>query len=151
MESYENEMCVTNQSGMTYVTGDSQRAAAERGFSLIELMIALVVVSVLVSIALPAYQDSIRKSRRADAQGILLDIAQREQQWFIDNRRFAASLEDLGVTIPSDTARFYEFSLALDAGPPPDYTVTATPIGSQSSDVTLSINRAGQKLPADKW
>lgn len=39
----------------------------QRGFTLIEVMIAVVIVAILVAVALPAYQNSIRKSRRSEA------------------------------------------------------------------------------------
>jgi type IV pilus assembly protein PilE len=55
------------------------------GFSLIELMIVVVIVSILAAIAVPSYLSSIRQSRRTDAKSALLDLAAREERWFATN------------------------------------------------------------------
>jgi type IV pilus assembly protein PilE len=57
-----------------------------KGFSLIELMIVVAVVAILAMIAYPSYQDQMRKSRRGSAQAFMMDVAQRQQQRFLDTR-----------------------------------------------------------------
>jgi type IV pilus assembly protein PilE len=64
-----------------------QRHAA-RGFTLIELMIVVVIIGVLASIALPQYNDYIRRSQISEAVSTLLDYRARMEQRFQDNRRF---------------------------------------------------------------
>ena len=124
----------------------------QSGFTLIEVMIVVVIVAILASVALPAYQDSVRKGRRASAQGFLLEVAQREQQYFIDGRTFTSNLSDMSISVPDDVAKYYSVSVELAAGPPPDFTVIATPkSGPQAADGKLSIDRAGNREPADKW
>ena len=46
------------------------------GFTLIEVMIVVALIALLATIAMPSYQDSIRKSRRADAKAALVQLAQ---------------------------------------------------------------------------
>ena len=58
------------------------------GFTLIELMITVAVVGILAAIAYPSYQDSIRKSRRADAKSALLDAAHRQERFFTENNQY---------------------------------------------------------------
>ncbi len=123
---------------------------AARGFTLIELMITVAIVGILAAIAYPSYQNSIRKGRRAAAQEFLLDVAQREQQYFLDNRSYG-SLTDLGMTASDEVSEYYTVVSTPVAGPPPSFTATATPKGSQVSDGALTINSKGQKTPADKW
>ena len=120
----------------------------DRGFTLIELMIALVVVGILTAVAFPSYQEHMRKARRAGAQSYLMDLAQRQQQYFLDNRAYASTIAALGyATAPSDVSPYYTVTIAVNAGPPPTYSFTAAPTGSQTSDScsSLTINSAGTK------
>ena len=79
--------------------------------------------------------------------------AQREQQYFLDNRGYTASLSDLGLTAPDDVSNFYTISVTLVSGPPPGFTVTATPkTGTrQVSDGALTLSHTGNRTPAAKW
>jgi len=125
----------------------------ERGFTLLELMIAVIIVGVLASIALPSYQNSIIKGNRASAQSFLMDIAQKEQQYLLDNRAYTATLSDLGLAIPDTVSKFYTVTITPVAGPPPGFVVTAAPIAGkkQAGDGTLTIDNTGAKTPTDKW
>ena len=58
------------------------------GFTLVELMVVIVIVGILASIAVPAYNDSVRKGRRADAKSTLTTVAARMEQYFMDNKTF---------------------------------------------------------------
>jgi type IV pilus assembly protein PilE len=66
------------------------------GFTLIELIIAMVITSVLLMISLPAYQQQLVRARRALARAELQEVAVRQEQYFLDHRRYASSLRDLG-------------------------------------------------------
>lgn len=117
-----------------------------QGFSLIELMIAVVIVAILSAIAFPAYQQYIRRGARAEAQSFMMDIAARQGQFLIDNRAYAASLAALNITTPSSVAAKYSVAIATGATPP-TFTITTTPTGSQASDNcgVLTLNNAGTK------
>lgn len=119
----------------------------QRGFTLIELMITVVIVGLLAAVAYPSYRNSMIKTRRAAAQTALADIAQRQQQYLMDARSFTTSLTDLKVTLPSDVSTYYTVTITTTAGPPPTFTAQAVPVSSQSqaSDGTLAINNAGTK------
>ena len=53
----------------------------KKGFTIIELMIVLAIVAILVALALPSFQDVIRKSRRSDAMNAILDIHLAQERW----------------------------------------------------------------------
>lgn len=72
----------------------------DKGFTLIELMITVAIVGILAAIAYLAYQDQVRKSRRAEAQSVLMNIGTRQQQMLLDTRSYAATAASLSVTVP---------------------------------------------------
>ena len=59
------------------------------GFTLIEVLVVVVIISVLAAIAIPAFNDQIRKSRRADVQGKMEDIRLRLERFRVDNPTYA--------------------------------------------------------------
>ncbi len=122
-------------------------------FTLIELLIALVIIGVLAAIAIPAYTQYVIRSNRAAAQSYLMDIVQRQQQYLIDSRAYAPNLETLNISTPDKVASFYNITLTIITGPPPAFSVTATPIAgsAQASDGGLSIDSTGAKTPSTKW
>lgn len=121
-----------------------------RGFTLIELMIVLVVVAILASIALPSYRESVKRGNRRAAQAVMMDIVNRQHQYFIANRAYATTAE-LNYTLPPEVSVNYTYGITLDAGPPPGFTVTFAATGSQASDGDLSVDSVGAKTPAGKW
>lgn len=125
-----------------------------RGFTLMELMIAVAIVGILAAIAYPSYTKQIIKGNRASAQSYLMDVAQREQAYLLDNRSYAATEAALGTSAPADVSKYYTISITAPAGAvPPTFTATATPIAgsAQASDVTLSITEANVKSPSGYW
>ena len=126
-----------------------------RGFTLIELMITVAIIGILVAVAFPSYNYAVKKNRRAGAQSALSDIAQRQQQFLMDNRAYTADLTTAGLryTTPTDVSPYYTLSVTVGTGNPPSFTAAATPIstGSQASDGTLTLTSSGAKAPADKW
>ena len=162
---------------MIAMTGENNVHKSERGFTLIELLITIVVLGILMSIAVPAYQDQIRKSNRAVAKAKLLDLATRQEQYFADNKVYSNTLDaflslgavDAGAdrnynwVAPSSAESIYTFDVVTSAVGGVShmaYTLTATPAGSQTEDsakcATLSITQTGQRsatgsLGANCW
>jgi type IV pilus assembly protein PilE len=125
----------------------------ERGVTLVELMTVIAIVGILGAIAYPSYIRNMVKSRRASAQTHLMDIAQQQQQYLLDARAYASSLTALNISTPGNVSTYYSVTLSATAGPPPSFTITATPLtgSSQASDGPLTINSSGAKTPSNVW
>ncbi|MCY1440772.1 hypothetical protein D9M71_570570 [compost metagenome] len=124
-----------------------------RGFTLIELMIAVAIVAILAMVAYPSYQQYVIRGNRAAAQAEMMDIANRQQQYLLANRTYASKseLESGGYALSSDVSRNYGYDIALGSGAVPSFTITFTPTGSQASDGALTLDSQGVKAPAGKW
>ena len=119
-----------------------RRSAA--GFTLIELMIALVIAAILMAIAVPAYQAQVRKSRRTEAKTALLDLASREQRYYSVQNAFSSSFVDLGYATGAPPASvtvgsgYYTVTLTTAVANPPGFLLTATATGVQTADTTCN-------------
>ena len=124
-----------------------------RGFTIVELIIAVAIIGILAAIAVPAYTEHLKKGRRADAQQFLSQVAQKQQQYLMDARTYAGDLTELSMdkSVPQSVSKFYTVSVIAVAGPPPLFTATATPIAgtAQETDGPLSIDNNGTKLRKD--
>jgi type IV pilus assembly protein PilE len=115
-------------------------------------MTVVALIAILAVIALPSYQQYIVRANRTAAQSLMLDLANREHQYFAASRIYATSVQ-LGFAMPADLAPYYSATIALVAGPPPGFTITFTPVAgsNMASDGVLMLDGAGRKVPADKW
>ena len=130
------------------------------GVTLIELMVVVAIIAIISAFAYPSYQRYVVKAKRTVAQNTLLQIADRQQQFFMDNKRFTADLTDLGfladphvvdddgnTTVAGDAQAVY--SLSLSNVTATTWTITAAPLNGQLTRDTycgsLSITQAGTK------
>ena len=62
-----------------------------KGFTLLEVIVAVAIVAILAAIAYPSYQSSVRKSRRADAEGALVGLSNAMERQFTVNSTYAGN------------------------------------------------------------
>ncbi|MFZ5512001.1 MAG: type IV pilin protein [Pseudomonadota bacterium] len=112
------------------------------GFTLIELMIVVVIVAILASVALPAYNDYITRSRIAEATSNLADMRVRLEQFYQDNRTYVGACAAGTVApLPANTANFTYSCPTLTATA---FEVRATGSG-QMSNFAYSINQNNER------
>lgn len=125
-----------------------------RGFTLMELMIAVAIVGILASIAIPSYQQYIIKGKRSEAQGALATFANAMEQWRLQNNGSYCGAAGAGCVRGSPTifstvvpisGGTTTYNLTLSAVTATTYTLTATAVGSQTSDGNLSLTNTGIK------
>jgi type IV pilus assembly protein PilE len=124
-----------------------------RGFSLIELMMVVAIGGILLSVALPSYQQQVVRTKRASAAGCLMELAQFMERVYASNIRYdqnaGASTVLPATTCRSDLSSSYSFAFASGEPTARTFSVQATPTGSQATRDTacgtLGINQAGTK------
>lgn len=113
-----------------------------RGFTLIELMIALAVVAILSAIALPSYQSYVLRSGRSDGKSALL----RAAQW-LERGATATGTYPLTAAFPASltTSEAGRYTISLASADGINYTLTATKTGAQVNDTcgNLTLTQAG--------
>jgi type IV pilus assembly protein PilE len=126
------------------------------GFTLIELMIVVAIVGIIAGIAVPAYQDSISKSRRRDAEGALQGLANAMERHFTEHNSYLGAADggaDTGSTAtifsdksPVDGSTAY-YALSITAAGVSTFTIQASPLGAQADDKcgTLSLDNTGTR------
>ena len=137
---------------------------ASSGFTLIELMVTVAIVTILATIAVTSYTSQVQKSRRTEAKSALLDLAGREERLFSTTNAYSSDEAFLGYATVAGTPmtnmtfgnKYYTLTAVVPdpaqaPGPPagvPSYILTATPVAgnSQAGDTTckaFSVNQLG--------
>lgn len=109
---------------MTYQTND-------KGFSLIEILLVLLMIAILACLGIPSWQRYLREARRADARASLLQIALLQQQYLANHARYG-NLTQLGI-IPISSQGYYQLRIRKHDRPL-NFIATAIPVGSQALD-----------------
>ncbi len=106
---------------------------------MMELMIVVVIVGILAGVALPSYQEALRKGKRADAKSTLQDAANRQERLMLDRSTYTNDPNEIGRPTPYKSEEgYYQISMAACATGTlaTCYTLTAQPVpgGAQADD-----------------
>jgi type IV pilus assembly protein PilE len=119
----------------------------QKGFTLIELMIVVAILSLLAAIAYPTYVGQMRKSRRAECETVLLSYAGALERQYAANGSYADTTNPPRWCPLDGSGSTQYYTIAAPTGLPNTFTLTATPVGDQINDScgSLSITHTGKK------
>lgn len=120
-----------------------------RGFTLIELMIAVTILAIIVGIAYPSYTSHVAQSGRAEGVALLLDAANRQQQYYLDHHAYTSDMTKLGYSADPQFSETRLYSVDATAADVNGFTLVATAKGAQATRDTgctsLSLNELGTR------
>ena len=138
------------------------------GFTLIELLIAVAVVAILATLAVPSFQQQIREARRADGQTALMRLALAQEKYRAGCPQYASRIDGTrGCTTGakashalglSDVSPDGHYRLSLDRVSASSFRALATPLGGQARDQAagtacnpLTLDQDGRREPRPCW
>jgi type IV pilus assembly protein PilE len=119
------------------------------GFSLIELMIVVAIVGILVGVALPAYQDYVKRGNRSEGRAYLMNAAALLERYYSDNNVYATAANTMPPSVAtaagatSETGK-YTGSMAVTT-PYQTYVITAAQNFNDTDCGDLTLTQAGVK------
>jgi type IV pilus assembly protein PilE len=120
----------------------------QRGFTLIELMIVVAIIGILAAIALPSYNDYIRRGQIAEAFGQLADFRTKMEQYYQDNRNYGvdACADDATANKWNSftSTQFFGYGCKLgDSGQ--SFVITATGSTAAAIGHVFTIDQVGNR------
>jgi type IV pilus assembly protein PilE len=122
-----------------------------RGVTLLELMIVTVIIGILASIAYPNYREFVARAKRNEAKAALLQCAQNQERFYLQNNTYTADLTQLGFATDPYTTDSEAYSVSVTAADANDFACVAT---YQKADaeagrcMTFNIDGRGGKTSA---
>lgn len=134
----------------------SQRPAGQQGFTLIEILIALVVLGILMAVALPGYNSQVTRSNRNDCMGVMLSFAQAMEKHRAINYTYEGAAASGNTGAPASTLHPAQcpidgtalYTLTIESATPTFFRLEATPVAKQQQEDNgaLAINSRGQRF-----
>jgi type IV pilus assembly protein PilE len=129
-----------------------------RGFTLVEVMIVVAIVTILMGIALPSYTQYVKRSSREAVQAELVELSGLQEKIFLNSNAYSSSITGvynggsgggLGVTSGRSKDGRYTLSVSVSGA---SFTLTATPVSgsTQAGDGNVSITSTNLRLWGDK-
>ena len=123
-----------------------------KGITLIELMIVIVIVGILASISIPTYRGYMQRARRADAKTALEQLRAAQEMRRAEYGSYSTSIVALRDSWGGPDSRVGDYDISFTVATVNSFTAMADPwTDRQDSDEELYINNRGEKTPPEKW
>lgn len=119
------------------------RSKQLKGFTLVEMLVVVAIISILAMVAYPGYQQYVLRTNRSEAHALLNDAAARQERFFAQNNVYATTAAALGYASDMSASNLYQLTIANPTAA--SYTLTAI---SQRTDETcgnLTLSEAGAR------
>ena len=134
---------------MINLYGDT-KVKKNSGFTLIELMIVVAIIGILAAIAMPAYNDSVRKGKRADGKAKLTALANTLERCYTQYGSYNNA--SCVIASPQDSeSGYYAVTITRDAT---TFSLSAAGQKGQEKDTgctPLTLTQTNAKGPTDCW
>ncbi|KGD60039.1 secretion protein [Alcanivorax jadensis T9] len=135
-------------SAYNYPQNESRRKAAAAGFTLIEILIVVVIISILLAIAYPAYTKYVQDARQEAGRALLLDWASALEGYRGKHFSYNGASSMTGTLVPESVGhKHYKYTISV----PSDhkYTIKATPYSAiMSGTETMVLDSQGNACAA---
>jgi type IV pilus assembly protein PilE len=124
---------------------------SNKGLTLIELLIVIVIIGILAAVAIPSYTGYMQRARRADAKVALEQLRAGQEMRRAERGGYSVDITELRNTwgVPQTAG---DYVINLNSSTATTYVGEAQPnVARQLSDGSLFIDNLGNKTPADKW
>ncbi|WP_371375196.1 type IV pilin protein [Thalassotalea aquiviva] len=129
----------------------NKKTITTQGFTLIEAMFTVAIISIIAMIAVPSYMDSVNKAKRSEANQFLMEAAVEQEKFFIKNGTYTQDVTSAsGLNFGSNYSNNQNYTLTVAAGPTGSITtsfelVATNAGGTDASCAKIYLNSQSKK------
>lgn len=121
---------------------------AQKGFTLIEVMIVVVIIGILAAIAYPSYDEYVKRGYRTEGQAFLNDVAARQERYYSQNNTYVTDHSDvnkLGLANRNSATGKYRIRIVEGNANQGGYLLVAQQRFGDTKCGNLRLNALGEK------